>query len=181
MIVRAFGLFWNVTGVDWDAKRMVGVYEDSETKEKITSNCWAQSGIYCLYHEFMPIYVGRAVSRNLGDRVNSHRSDRLAGRWDSFSWFGTHKVNKDGTLQAFKTRLTKRGQIVRSLEAFALIAFDPRLNRRHESIPSALEFIQQVDRPKALRTLVEEIHKSVNKIDVRTKKLSQTSKKKFAQ
>lgn len=180
MIVRAFGLFWNVTGVDWKGAQMKGIFEaknpDTNRKVSITSNAWEQSGIYCLYHEFTPIYVGRALSRNLGIRVNAHRFDRLAGRWDSFSWFGCHKVNADGSLMAFKTRLTKRIHIVKSLEAFALIAFDPRLNRRHESLPEAREFIQQVDKPKAMRTLVEEIRSTVGEIDSRTRKIYRNTK-----
>jgi hypothetical protein len=52
-------------------------------------------------------------------------------------------------------------EIVKSLEAFALMAFDPRLNRRHETIPGAKQLIQKADKPKAIRTLVEEIHKKV--------------------
>ena len=160
MIVRAFGLFWSVTSVDWDNRVMSGVDdEDAPTK---TTNAWKQSGVYCLYNEYVPIYVGKAENGNLGDRINAHRSDRLAGRWDCFSWFGVHIVNADGALRDFDTRLTEREEIIKSLEAFALIAFDPRLNRRHESLPEAEEFIQKADKPKAIRTLVEEIHKKVH-------------------
>ncbi len=159
MIVRAFGLYWSITGVDWAKKQIFGV--DDEDKPTMTTNVWRQSGIYCLYHEYEPIYVGRALVDNLGERLDEHRFDRLAGRWDSFSWFGARQVNADGKLRAFETRLNTKEEIIKSLEAFALIAFDPRLNRRHESIPGAKQFIQKADKPKAIRTLVEEIHKQV--------------------
>jgi hypothetical protein len=181
MIVRAFGLFWSISGIDWDNGVMRGIFDgrDEETGRRIhiDSNAWAQSGVYCLYHEFTPIYVGRALKGNMGVRINAHRDDRLAGRWDSFSWFGTHKVNLDGSLRPFNLRLTRRAQIVKSLEAFALIAFDPRLNRRHESLPEALEFMQQVEKPRAIRTLVEEIEKTVSAIDKRTRRIAKTGTK----
>lgn len=143
MIVRAFGLYWSITGVDWDTKQMLGV--DDEDQPQIETNAWAQSGIYCLYDGYMCVYVGKAENNNIGDRLNDHRSNRLAGRWDAFSWFGVHRVNRDGTLQAFNTRLTERADIIKSLEAFAQIAFDPRLNRRHERPPEAVEFIQKAE------------------------------------
>ena len=159
MIVRAFGLYWNVSAVDWDDKKMLGV--DDESAPQIETNAWKQSGIYCLYNEFLPIYVGRALNKNLGDRICSHLTDRLAGRWDSFSWFGVHQVNKVGSLRSFENRLNSRDVIIKSLEAFALIAFDPRLNRRHEKLPNAQEFVQMATKTKAIRTLVEEIHAKV--------------------
>jgi hypothetical protein len=160
MIVRAFGLYWSITGVDWDRKKVFGVEKEDDPASQ-TWNLWKQSGIYCLYNEYQPIYVGRALVDNLGDRLDSHRSDRLAGRWDSFSWFGARRLNANGTMQNFEQRMMTKEEIVKSLEAFALMAFDPRLNRRHETIPGAKQLIQKADKPKAIRTLVEEIHKKV--------------------
>jgi hypothetical protein len=53
------------------------------------------------------------------------------------------------------------------LEAFAIIAFDPRLNRRHERIHGADECIQKAGSPKATRTLIEEIHKATTNKNAR--------------
>ena len=156
MIVRAFGLYWSITGVKWEKQEMFGDIKRDETT--IKTNAWNQYGVYCLYSDYTPIYVGRAVTNTVGERLDAHRTDRLAGRWDSFSWFGVNVVNKNGKLRSFKTRQHKRPDIIKALEAFAIIAFDPRLNRRHERIHGADECVQKVSSPKATRTLIEEIH-----------------------
>ena len=156
MIVRVFGLFWSITGVDWKMREMFG--DIKRGAGTIKTNAWNQYGVYCLYSDYKAIYVGRAVTSTIGERLDAHRADRLAGRWDSFSWFGVNLVNANGSLRAFKTRQHKRPDTIKALEAFAIIAFDPRLNRRHERIHGADECVQKVSSPKATRTLIEEIH-----------------------
>lgn len=43
------------------------------------------SGIYVLYKHGVPHYVGKAS--NLSWRIRHHQSDRLKGKWDSFSLY----------------------------------------------------------------------------------------------
>lgn len=47
-----------------------------------------QQGIYILYGNHGPHYVGLTTDQGLGKRLKDHRSDRHARRWDRFSWFG---------------------------------------------------------------------------------------------
>ena len=43
------------------------------------------SGIYVLYKDAVPHYVGRASK--LSWRIRNHQNDRLKGKWDSFSLY----------------------------------------------------------------------------------------------
>lgn len=43
------------------------------------------SGIYVLYKDGVPHYVGKAA--NLSWRIRHHQKDRLKGKWDSFSLY----------------------------------------------------------------------------------------------
>jgi hypothetical protein len=49
-----------------------------------------QSGLYILYGDYGPYYVGKAD--RLGRRLKQHLNDRHAGRWNRFSWFGFQPV-----------------------------------------------------------------------------------------
>jgi len=44
-----------------------------------------QRGVYVLSDHHTVIYVGRAVERDLGQRLYEHTLDRLSGRWNRFS------------------------------------------------------------------------------------------------
>jgi chlorite dismutase len=52
---------------------------------------------YLLHDDRGIVYVGRA---NKGDgsiikRLKSHTTDRLAGKWQKFSWFGFYPIDKN--------------------------------------------------------------------------------------
>jgi hypothetical protein len=53
-----------------------------------------QKGIYILYGDYGPRYVGLTRKKGLGRRLKDHLSDRHAGKWDRFSWFGFCTVLK---------------------------------------------------------------------------------------
>lgn len=59
-----------------------------------------QSGLYVLYGNYGPYYVGLVRSNRLGNRLRDHLTDRHKGKWDRFSWFGFRNVlrapNRDG-------------------------------------------------------------------------------------
>lgn len=57
-----------------------------------------QLGIYLLYDGREVIYIGRTTDRPLGRRLFEHTSDRMAARWDRFSWFGLLPVMETGAL-----------------------------------------------------------------------------------
>ncbi len=124
-----------------------------------TINFWEARGIYVLHSEFRPLYVGKAFGTSIGHRVRSHLSDRLAGRWDMFSWFSVsaprftqHDVSTPGTRQLGAEIITD------TLEALAIVIADPALNRRREALRDAYESeqIEQAN-PRTIRNYLEDI------------------------
>lgn len=103
---------------------------------------WRQQGIYVLLSNFRPVYVGKAADRNLGSRLRDHLSDRHAGRWDMFSWYGVLDFGKRGVHgrepSVFSRRGLSKNALIDSLEALGIAITDPPLNRKRESIPDAV-------------------------------------------
>jgi hypothetical protein len=96
MLVRTYGLFWRADEVDWRPGRgvpwrMPGRRGFNRPGVKI-SDFRDQRGIYVLYGNYGPRYVGLARDRGIGDRLKDHMSDRHEGKWDRFCWFGFRRV-----------------------------------------------------------------------------------------
>ena len=51
-----------------------------------------QKGIYILYGNHGPHYVGLTRKLGLGARLKNHLTDEHEGQWDRFSWFGFRAV-----------------------------------------------------------------------------------------
>ncbi len=166
MLIKSYGAFWRCEYVDWGAKgpgnkgKLVGV----KVKDKqCRVDFWEETGVYALFNGYQLAYVGQAGERGLGARLRDHRSDRLAGQWDTFSWFGLSTVKKGGTLRAPGTRQVSPDTIVKSLEAITLFFTEPPLNRRVERVRDATEFDQVVASPPVTeREQLHGIHESVN-------------------
>ena len=90
-----------------------------------------QSGIYILYSDHTPIYVGQA-NKTLFARLKAHHlTDDLAGRWDAFTWFGFRAVvgGKDPRLSKPSTKFSiSTTQLLDHVEAAMIHAFEPPLN-----------------------------------------------------
>ena len=93
------------------------------------------------------IYVGRATDQGTGLRLKQHISDRLAGRWDRFSWFGVYGVSESGGL--VKSDPTyDRTLLIATMEALLIESVEPSQNRqRHQLGPLSL----QVEDPEVER------------------------------
>lgn len=167
MLVKAYGQFWNPYAVNWGAVgrgnkgELIGVGKIKGTNCEI--DFWDACGIYVLYNQFAPVYIGKADSVVLGSRLRSHLSDRHAGRWDMFSWFCTSTVNSTyGDVRKPGKRHVTPSTVVQTLEAIAILISDAPLNRRRESIDGAIEFEQvSMPSPKAVREYLEEILKKL--------------------
>lgn len=94
MLIRSYGLFWRASEIDWNpgqgakgAFRLLGrqgVYNPGLR----LADFMHQQGIYILYGNYGPHYVGLTRKQGLGKRLKQHLTDNLADRWDRFSWFG---------------------------------------------------------------------------------------------
>ena len=135
MFVKNYGLFWRVDEVAWSpgsgAKgefRLLGRRHKSAATLRLADFRY-QQGIYILYGNHGPIYVGLTKKRGLGNRLKDHLFDDLQGKWDRFSWFGFRIVLKgknDKGLCEFKklaeVGIGKPGAMIADVEALLIRA-----------------------------------------------------------
>jgi len=140
-IVTSFGMFWRRSAVEWIATpKLLGMQEIGATPVDF----FRQLGIYLLYDGREVIYVGRSTDRPLGRRLFEHTNDRLATRWDRFSWFGLLPVSESGQLQQLPNTF-EAAKLIPALEAVLVEALEPRQNRKRGDDLAAVEYIQGID------------------------------------
>lgn len=140
-IVSSFGMFWRRDAVQWSsAPKLLGMQHPGATPVDFNR----QLGIYLLYDVREVIYIGRTTDRPLGRRLYEHTADRLAARWDRFSWFGLLPVSPEGRLGALPATYDA-AKIIPALEAILIEALEPRQNRKRGDDLSAVEYIQRED------------------------------------
>lgn len=100
--------------------------------------------MYLLYDGREVIYVGRSTERPLGKRLTEHTQDRLATRWDRFSWFGLKPVKQDGSFGNLPASYLS-DLLIPALEAVLIEAVEPRQNRKRGDDLSAVEYFQTAD------------------------------------
>jgi hypothetical protein len=163
MLIHMYGQFWNPDVVDWGS-RGAGNRGSLLGKVKIGGRAfeidfWAQVGLYVLHDEFRTVYVGKVMDQDLGKRLRDHLTDRFAGRWDMFSWYGLKSLTKTGKLQkrAGGRNVTPHA-IATTLEAFGILLTDAPLNRKRETLPSAVEVEQRkAPHPYTVRHYLEKL------------------------
>lgn len=110
-VASSFGMYWSRDAVEWlRSPRILGKQYGGSTQVDFCN----QIGVYLLYDGREVIYVGRATERGLGVRLYEHTWERLASRWDRFSWFGFLPVGEDGHCEACPRRSTRRSSVRRS-------------------------------------------------------------------
>jgi hypothetical protein len=146
ILVKAYGEFWNPDFVSWNnGGTLLG-----QDRAGRTINVYEQRGVYVLYEDYAPVYVGRGDKQSIGWRLLSHRESRRKGpRWDRFSWFGINKIRKNGKLSEANSFVHPRtSELIATLEALLIMAINPRLNARREKFKNALQLFQSdKDRP----------------------------------
>jgi hypothetical protein len=140
-IVSSFGMFWRRDAIQWAATpKLLGMQQLGATPVDFNK----QLGIYLLYDGREVIYIGRTTDRPLGRRLFEHTFDRLAARWDRFSWFGLLPVSESGQLGSLPATY-EAAKMIPALEAILIEALEPRQNRKRGDDLSAVEFIQRED------------------------------------
>jgi hypothetical protein len=155
MKITSYGLFWRASEIDWspgrgnrDSFRLLGRIGAQAGKIRIC-NFRRQQGIYILYDDYGPTYVGLTRARGLGLRLKDHLSDRHGDRWDRFSWFGFTAVSA-GTNEAGLQFLEEADDEVTSstwttigdLEALLIAAMGTRSNRAQMKFADAARWTQ---------------------------------------
>ena len=127
--ILCIGAMWEARHVYWDAAttgELCGV--PSRARRKPPKNFAEQSGIYVLYADFSPIYVGQC-NKTLFWRLKMHHyEDDLAGRWDRFSWFGFRRAIAAGLSVAGVDFHISTRQLLDHLEALLIHSFEPPMN-----------------------------------------------------
>lgn len=134
--------------------------KDHDPKQPYEMNFWNSKGIYVLHSEFRAVYVGRAFGEtsSIGARLKAHRTDRLSGRWDMFSWYGVSRPRfGDRNVRAPGGEHLEAEDVVNALEALAILITDPPLNRRRERLHSAYEVEQKNAEIRSTRSLLQEL------------------------
>ncbi len=159
-IVTSFGMFWRRTAVEWCATpKLLGMQEIGSTPVDFNR----QLGIYLLYDGREVIYIGRSTDRPLGRRLFEHTSDRLAVRWDRFSWFGLLPVTETGSLGVLPETYVA-ATIIPAIEAILIEALEPRQNRKRGDDLTAVEYIQKEDPEIQKRRVKETLELAMNKL-----------------
>ena len=122
-----------------------------------------QLGIYLLYDDREDIHIGRTTDRPLGRRLFEHTIDRLAARWDRFSWFGLLPVSESGQLGALPATYDA-AKMIPVFEAILIEALEPRQNRKRGDDLSAVEFIQREDPEIQKRRVKASLEAAIEKL-----------------
>ena len=159
-IVTSFGMFWRRNAVEWTAAtKLLGMQKIGATPVDFNK----QLGIYLLYDGREVIYIGRTTDRPLGRRLYEHTSDRMAARWDRFSWFGLLPVSEAGALGSLPATYDA-AKIIPALEAILIEALEPRQNRKRGDDLSAVEYIQREDPEIQKKKVKESLELALNKL-----------------
>jgi len=164
ILIRAYGEFWNPDVVNWDRTwRLLGTLRSNSDEPLI--NVYEQRGVYVLYNDFKPVYVGRADQSSIGWRLEQHRESRRKGpRWDRFSWFGMKGIKKNGKLGVLtKAAHCGTSEMIATLEALLIRVIDPPLNSRRERFKNAIPVYQSdVDKPAEIDERLSQIEKKLD-------------------
>ena len=149
MLFRTIGLYWKRSDVFWGRPKNPGKLLGRKKSEKRGGvvDFWNQAGVYVLYSNFKIVYVGQAggKARGLGRRLRHHTMDDLAGRWDTFSWFGMLQVKKNWELaEKPELRASELQNILNMVEGVLIAAAEPPLNRQGGRFGEKVERFLQV-------------------------------------
>ena len=97
MFIKNYGLFWRADEIIWNPGRGMGPFQLLGRLGTYLPGLWVadfryQRGIYILYGNHGPYYVGLTKERGLGQRLKEHLDDVHRDQWDRFSWFGFRAI-----------------------------------------------------------------------------------------
>ena len=147
-MITHYGLFWSEPDVFWGKRggtrgqllgreKLLLDRRGAPTKRELRNakDYRDYIGVYCLYGDGELVYIGEAglgTEKKLFDRIKSHRTGPMAGRWDQFSWFGRN--NSDGECSV--------KEAFAQLEAVAIAAINPGFNKQSGTFSGAKQVYQ---------------------------------------
>jgi len=148
--VTSYGLFWRASEIDWhpgqgskDAFRLLGRIGAQHGTIKV-ADFRHQQGIYILFDDYGPCYVGLTKRQGLGKRLKDHCSDHLKGKWERFSWFGFWPLDETPGKDRIFRLCEPDGEVsedtnttIGDLEALVILAMRPKHNRQGMNFKNA--------------------------------------------
>lgn len=153
MFIKSFGLFWSADEVEWNPGyggkfRLLGRSGKILPALRV-ADFRDQLGIYILYGNPGPYYVGLTKKQGLGKRLKQHRENEHKGKWDRFSWFGFCAVLKgkdnDGLCKLAKMAQIAVGNptsVITDVEALLIRAMGLQPNAAQPKFENAEEWKQ---------------------------------------
>jgi len=136
--IKAFGMYWERNLVLWkNIPKLYGISPGGSESIDFSG----QRGVYILYDNHTPIYVGRSTDQSVSQRMYQHTVGRLAGRWNRFSWFGLLLPTEDGSLKEVPPEINE-ASLITAFEAILIEALEPPQNRRQGDYLKGCEYIQ---------------------------------------
>lgn len=153
-IIRAYGLFWRQDEINWypgGGKKsdfcLLGRRGATKGTLRLV-DFRRQHGIYILYGNLGPHYVGLCLEQDLGKRLKDHLTDGHKNKWDRFSWFGFRRTlggkDENGLRKLAEMAAAKwvePGVIIRDSEALLIRAMALR-NKAQMKFSGAEEWTQ---------------------------------------
>lgn len=164
ILIRTYGQFWNPELVNWNNSwNLLG-------KRRLSwpdINVYEERGVYVLYKDYVPVYVGKADQTSIGYRLQMHRQSKRKGpRWDQFSWFGVCGLTKNNMLRNRNAAFHPTSEeLIATLEALLIVVIEPKLNARSEKFRNAVRLHQSgTDRAPQVGDRLESIEKKLQEL-----------------
>lgn len=141
-LIKAAGIFWKRELVNWKTKARLLGRQVSGSSIVDFSN---QKGIYILYDNHSPVYVGMTKDQTLGKRLSDHTKTKLSGRWNRFSWLGVLEVGDDGNLLEPENITCNIESFISAVEAILIETLEPPRNMKAGDGFNAYEYLQAED------------------------------------
>lgn len=135
-------MFWSRDEIDWqpgsgnhtNGFRLLGRHKKNLPALRL-ADFRTQTGVYILYDDWGPYYVGLTRKKGIGDRLKDHVLDDHAERWNRFSWFGFRSVTGKQTSLGLhelgvmpKRLLTDSDKTIGDIEALLINVLNARGN-----------------------------------------------------
>lgn len=151
-LIQSYGMYWLRDGIDWDNPKLWGIQSSGAKAIDLSE----MRGVYMLYDGREVVYVGKS-SETILKRLIQHTKNRLATRWNRFSWFGIDGINKDGQyLRTDDNIRIDATTLIEAMEGLLIEGLEPRQNRK-QGDNFGFEYYQEIDKEIAKQKIVTSI------------------------
>lgn len=143
-LVPSYGMYWMRDAINWESvPKLLGVESTGASPIDLSE----MRGIYMLYDGREVIYVGQAIDRPIIRRLLEHTKNRLATRWNRFSWFGLDGIRPDSgkIIKQSEVFTTDLHSLANVLEGILIEGLEPRQNRK-QGDNFGFELYQEIDK-----------------------------------